>query len=486
MALKQVILNHKIAEKRKALQALIDKATEQATRRAALSTREAELETAVNEITDETPEEDRQAVQAAVDEFDQQTEALNAEAAQTETEIAATRSEIEGMEAELNAMNARAMTPGTNPGETAHTTERSDNIMITRDFFGMTPERRDAFFARNDVRDFAEHMRGMIGQKRAINNDIVIIPTVMLPMIQETVAQNSKLLKYVNLQNVKGKARQVIMGTIPEAVWTEMYGKLNEIDLTFNDTEVDGYKVGAYIGIYNALKEDNDVELVAQIIRALGVAEAIAVDKAILYGTGTKMPLGILTRLAQTTAPADLPETARPWVDLHTTNIITITAANSTGVKLFQSIVNAFGAAKKKYNAGGKFWAMNEKTHMKLISEAMSINAAGAVVSGMNDTMPVIGGPIEELDFIPDDVIIPGYGMNYLMVERAGREIAQSEHVRFIEDQTVFKGTARYDGQPVIPESFVAIGINGATPSAAAVTFTADTANAAPAAGGEG
>ena len=42
----------------------------------------------------------------------------------------------------------------------------------------------------------------------------------------------------------------------------------------------------------------------------------------------------------------------------------------------------------------------------------------------------------------------------YLLVERAGTELATSEHTRFLEDQTVFKGTARYDGKPVIAEAF--------------------------------
>ena len=37
------------------------------------------------------------------------------------------------------------------------------------------------------------------------------------------------------------------------------------------------------------------------------------------------------------------------------------------------------------------------------------------------------------------------------------------------------KGTARYDGQPVIAEGFVAIGL-GTTPNAT-MTFAADTAN---------
>ena len=91
--------------------------------------------------------------------------------------------------------------------------------------------------------------------------------------------------------------------------------------------------------------------------------------------------------------------------------------------------------------------------------------------------MPVTGGDVELLEFMPDDVIVGGYGDLYLLTERAGMYIAQSEHVRFIEDQTVFRGTARYDGMPVIEEGFVAIGIGGTKPTGDAVTFPTDSAN---------
>jgi hypothetical protein len=119
---------------------------------------------------------------------------------------------------------------------------------------------------------------------------------------------------------------------------------------------------------------------------------------------------------------------------------------------------------------------MNETTRTKLISEGLAVNAAGAIVSGVNGSMPVIGGDIEVLEFIPDNVIIGGYFDLYTLAERAGAKFATSEHVRFLQDQTVMKGTARYDGQPVIAEGFVAIGLNGATPTAA-MTFAADSAN---------
>ena len=97
-------------------------------------------------------------------------------------------------------------------------------------------------------------------------------------------------------------------------------------------------------------------------------------------------------------------------------------------------------------------------------------------MTGVFDRMPIIGGIIEVLDFVPDDVIIGGYFDVYLLAERAGQKFATSEHVRFLQDQTVMKGTARYDGQPAIAEAFVAIGINNTTPDAD-MTFAPDDAN---------
>ena len=98
-------------------------------------------------------------------------------------------------------------------------------------------------------------------------------------------------------------------------------------------------------------------------------------------------------------------------------------------------------------------------------------------VSVMNGTMPVAGGNIEVLsdEIIPDGNIVSGYGDLYLLAERQGSTFAQSSEYRFIEDQTVFKGTARYDGKPVIAEGFVAIGIGSAPQESA--TFPGDTAN---------
>lgn len=452
MALKALMLRKKISEKTTALEALRKVA-------AGFETREAELAQSIEEAT---TEEEKAAVEGAVTAFEKE----KGENEQQQNDLVG---EIAAAEAEIKEIEDAA--PKTAPAQ-----RKENKHMETRTkFFGMGTQERDAFFAAQEVKDFLQRTRDL-KQNRAVTNSELLIPTVMLDIVKEQVLKYSKLAAKVNLKVVPGVARQNTMGSIPEGVWTEATAKLNELNLTFNQVEVDGYKVGGFIAIPNATLEDSDISLATEIISALAQAIGYALDKAIIYGTGTKMPLGIAARLAQTTEPGGYPAKARAWADLHTTNIKTISAANSTGVKLFQSIVKESGAAKGKYSRGMKFWAMNDTTYTTLMSEAMSINAAGAIVSGQMMTMPVVGGDIILLDFIPDDNIIGGYGDLYLLAERAGTTLAQSEHARFVEDQTVFKGTARYDGMPVIAEGFVLLGINAATP-ATSETFATDSAN---------
>ena len=459
MALKAIMLRRSIEKKTHELAALRERDGE-------FERREAELETAINEA--ET-EEDEAAVSEEIEKFETEKEAHEGEKKRLQEEI-------EGLEAELKETESKA------PGEPESRTGRegSRRTMERRNFFGMNMQEREAFLADNDVKAFLSRVRE-IGSaapvnKRAVTGADLTIPTAVLELIRQNIMDYSKLVRRVRLRTVSGKARQTVMGTIPEAVWTEMCAKLNEIDFGFTQTEVDGYKVGGVIYICKATLEDSDLDLAAEIIDALGIAIGIALDKAILYGLGTKMPLGIVTRLAQESAPSDYPATARPWQDLHTSNMITI-QSNSTGLEFFKEIVLAGGKASNKYARGTKFWAMNDTTYTKIKVEAMNFNSAGAIVSVQDGTMPVAGGDIVVLsdDIIPDNNIVAGYGELYLLAERAGSEFARSDEYRFAEDQVAFKGTARYDGEPVIAEGFIAIGL-GAAPQTSA-TFTGDTAN---------
>ena len=445
------------------------KLTEKRAEEKRLTTRAAALDAQLEGVEDEVPAELEQQVQEVADSL----EAVATEIADLEQEIADLDTEIADIDDQLPGSSSNPSSNRSRDGPVNAPTAARFRCR-SRCFENRT--QRDAFYAQSPVKSFLQRIRSMaaVGTRSARGAELTI-PTEVLDILRDNLNQYSKLITKVRLRSVSGHARQNVIGKIPEGIWMEMCGKLNELDISFGNVEMDGYKVGGYISICNAILEDSDIALATEIINALGAAIGLALDKAILYGTSTKMPLGIVTRLAQTAKPGDYAANARPWVKLSETNILAI--SGKTDAALFKALIEASGAAKGKHSRGQKFWAMNEKTHMKLVANALSINAAGAVVTGVNGTMPIIGGAIEELSFIPDDVIIGGYGDMYPLAERAGTTIGRSEHVRFIEDQTVFKGTARYDGKPAIAEAFVAIGLDGNLPAADAVTFAQDKAN---------
>ena len=471
--LKVFVLRKKLDTAKKALEALRAKDAD-------FEKRENELKQAIEEAAEIEGEEAEEA-QKAVEE---EAEKYDAEKKEHEDAKKSLSDEIAEMEKDLAEAEAEQDTePSEQPQPKAETEERKVTKMpvLRNRFFGnMSAQERTAVFEQEDVKNYLANVRSCIREKRALNNAGLLIPEVFIGLIKENVMRYSKLYKHVNVQPISGNARQIVQGTIPEAIWTECCASLNELALTFNDVEVDCFKVAGYFKVCNAVLEDSDIDLASTLLDALSQAIGYSVDKAILYGrnaAGTqKMPLGIVSRLAQTSEPASYPATARPWVDLHTSNIIAL-SAGLTGAALFKQIVLASGAAKGDYSRGEKTWVMNEKTYTKLMAETVSVNANGQVVTGVAGTMPVVGGAIEVLNFVPDNTIIGGYFDLYLLGERAGAKFAESEHVFFVQDMTAFKGTARYDGQPVIAEAFVVIGLENTTPAANSVAFAPDTAN---------
>ena len=348
MAIKALLLRKKLEDMQTRMAQLAQKTAE-------LNTREAELTTAMDEA--ET-EEQLRSVEELVDTF-------TAEQRAHQETVDALQREIDTAQEELRGLETKQPAPKPNTPPMAD--ERKDDAHMNkrqlRAFGSMNVEQRAAFIKREDVQGFLTRFRDTFRtapQGRSVTGGELLIPEVVLDLIRQNIEDYSKLIRRVRLVPVAGQARQPIMGTIPEAVWTEACGALNERQFTLNQAEVDGYKVGGYVVVCNATLDDTDGALLSALILGLGAAIGIALDKAILFGLGVKMPLGIATRLAQKSQPDNYPKEARPWVDLSASNVIAIPGGSDTGLKLFQQITLASGAAKGKYSRGEKFWAMTK------------------------------------------------------------------------------------------------------------------------------
>lgn len=471
MALKAIMLRNRIDKKMSELEELRKKDEE-------FLNREAELETAINEAV---TEEEQQVVSEQIDAFDTE---------KTEHEKAKTRlqGEIDDLEAQLAETEKEP--PAEPVREVKVKKEERKEMMVNREirslpmnvraFDSLPVETRNQIVEREDVKEFLERMRSMKGNTRAIQGGELEIPVVFLELISENMYRYSKLLNRVRVRNVPGEARQTIAGTVPEAVWTEMCGAINELTFVFNQITLDGYKVAGYVPVCNSLLEDtvSNLDLASWIVEMLSESIGLAEDKAILYGKGSAshMPLGIVTRLAQDSQPDGYPANAPAWVDYSDTNIKKINGTSLTGAEFWAQLAMAAGNTFTRYNRGEQFWAMNSKTYATLKSKLITFTATGDIVANLFGTLPVINGNIDILEFMPDGDIVGGYGDLYLWADRRAMTIDSSEHVQFIQDNTVFRGKARADGAPIIPGAFVAININNAEVTTA-MDFAADTAN---------
>ena len=441
-------------------------------------TREAELETAINEVEPGNAEQE-EAVNAEIEKFDEEKTAHEAAKQQLSADI-------EGIEAEIAEIERNAPKPPvaeTNKTEKVRgDTKMEINIrslpMTRRAFDALPVEQRNTIVAQDDVKTFLGQLRSMRGQARAVTGAELTIPVVFLELISENMFRYSKLLNRVRVRYVNGQARQTIAGTVPEAVWTEMCGAINELNFVFNQVTLDGYKVAGYVPVCNSLLDDNDINLASWIVEMLSESIGYAMDKAILYGKGSasRMPLGIVTRLAQESAPSDYPANAPAWTDLHESNILQIGGADVTGAEFWSALMTATGATYTRYNRGTMFWAMNSKTYAALKSKLITFTATGDIVANLFGSLPIVTGDIDILEFMPDGDIVGGYGDLYLLAVRSGMMIESSYEVQFLQDNTVFRAKQRADGMPIIPGAFVAININD-TAVTTAMDFAADTAN---------
>lgn len=167
MALRQLLLTKRISALTAQLDELKAKDADFHERSAALSKREADLEAAVNELPDDAPEEDRKAIDELADEFEADKTALDTDQDEHEASKQRLADEIQRLTDELDDLNKKAAEPPKAEPKEERKGERI-NMETRTKFFGMTRAERDAFFTREDVKNFITTIRDSI-QKRGGN-----------------------------------------------------------------------------------------------------------------------------------------------------------------------------------------------------------------------------------------------------------------------------------------------------------------------------
>ncbi|TYS68661.1 phage major capsid protein [Sutcliffiella horikoshii] len=427
MALKQLMLAKKIEQRKSLLEELNQKGEE-------LVKRSADLEAALEEAS---TDEEVATVEEEINKFDTDKEAHDGKKKELEEEISKLEGELEGLNSKepKNDEGQRSASPDS---QQPNRVQEGETRMKVNKF--ETRSQMLERLNRPEVREFYSKVSEAALNKRALSDTNLIIPEVVIDMIQSRLGDYSALYREVTVQQLNGTARIIMDGAIPEAIWTEMCDPVQELATSFSQTELDGFKVGGFIPVCNAVLEDSMINLANFIEGRLSMAIAKAIDKAILVGAGaaSKQPQGVITALNGITAQNV--ESDFTLADI--VGKMSIIDDGDDGVPVGEVIA-----------------VMKRSTYYAELAPQtfLSTSDGRLVVQTAQSPRLPDGTRVVFSQYAPADTIVLGDFKKYLLGERKGVQLAVSTDVRFIQDETVFKGTARYDGKPIYNEYFVVI-----------------------------
>lgn len=415
MSLKQLKISKSLELKRAALKAMEVKAADILTR----------SETTQAALAEAVSEEDLNLLETEI-------AALETEQTAFDTEKKTVEDEIAALETELQEVEARADKTKTEKTRTKGGLENMEvNRLQVRELL-----KTGEYYKRSDVIEFYEKFKNL----RAVTGAELLIPEVVINRIMEILGDYSTLYPLVEKIRIKGTARILLDTDTSAAQWIEMNAALPVGDVgTTTYLDFDGWKVGKVTFIDNFMIQDSIINLDDYISRKIARAISLALDAAILNGTGAagKQPIGII-----------------PSIPVGNRQTITLGADTK-----FAEFLKPIGLIDTGEDAVGEISAVMKRStyYNRFLDYSINLNDAGTYSGSLpNVTRPdILGIPVVFNNNMAEDQVLYGEFQQYTLVERENIAIDSSDQIRFIEDQTAFRGKGRFDGKPVKAEAFV-------------------------------
>lgn len=391
------------------------------TRKAGFEKRQAELVSALDEAKED----------ADIKLVDEQITELETEVngAKLDEAITGVTGEITRIEGELADLDERAKT--VEPEQKKERGAKNMNYQI-RELL-----KTGAYYERSEVKEFYEKFRNL----RAVTGEGLTIPQVIIDRIMDIVGDNCTLYPLVDKIKAKGTARILIDTDTTAATWIEQKGTLPTGDVgTITNVDFDGFKIGKVTFVDNCMLQDSIVNLDEYVSKKIARAIGLGLDLAILKGAGavSKQPEGIITKLA-----------ANHKVD-------------AIGDKLI-NIVKPISLVDTGADSVGEIVAVMHRTtyYNRLLEFSINTTSTGDTVGKLpNIKNPdLLGLRVVWNNNMDVDKVLYGDFSKYTLVEREDITIDKSEHVKFTEDQTGFRGKGRFDGKPTNANAFVLVTI---------------------------
>ena len=220
-----------------------------------------------------------------------------------------------------------------------------------------------------------------------------------------------------------------------QAYWTPESGSYTSSEPSFGRVTLTAKKLTAYTSAANELLADSAISLEALLMRIFPQAISYFEDDAFVNGVGGGQPVGILNADALITVAKETGQAAT-----------TITAENID--KMYSRML--------PQSRGNAIWLAHPDVMPQIVALSRAIGTGGSAVmmSNMAGSAPasLYGRPLilsEKCQSLGTAGDIFFVDLSYYVVaDRQSLSMASSPHVRFQNDETVWRFTSRLDGRP--------------------------------------
>lgn len=275
-------------------------------------------------------------------------------------------------------------------------------------------------------------------EKRALttasNSAGAAVPTTTFNMIIDKLRQTSVLFPKVNVTYIPGNLSLVVANAKNAASWKTEVADGSASDDTVVSVNLGGFELIKLVEISAAADAMAIDAFESYIASEIGRQLSIAIENAILNGTGTNQPTGIITGVTwDSTNSGTYPKAALDYDSLVTAITMLPTMYRQNGVFIVNSAMFA-NILKVKDSQGRPLFTYNPQD---------------------NVAYTILGRPLVIDDYMPTDTIIFGDPSYYYMNFSKSPEIAADRSVSFKSGKITYRGLAVADGKPALSEAFI-------------------------------
>lgn len=356
--------------------------------------------------------------QANLDELEKELKALDQEAQELRKRLEIAK----GIEAgTVQTRTVAVMTP------TASAPKTGEDLLAS-------PEYRSAYLKWLQGRDLTDAEQRAL--TTAADSAGPAVPTQTLNMIIDKMRQTSALFPRVNVSYVPGNLSIVVANAKNAAMWKPEGQDGTPADDTVVNVTLTGYELIKLVEISAAAQAMTIDAFEAYIASEIGRQIAIAVENAILNGSGSGEPTGILSGITWDANNSTTWDTA---VD-------------------YDNLVDGLALLPTMYHNNAVF-VMNRKMLFGGIRKIKTSDKQPIFAYNPQDraAMTILGYPVILDDYMPDDTILLGDFSYYYLNFAQAPTIDVSREAGFKSGKVTYRGLAVADGKPALAEAFVKI-----------------------------